>query len=157
MNPLAQIVDWFRKCKPEPTEKDFNTQMGVHFEEFGEMFDAIGGRDAASQARIDEANRIIKALAEDTKKGIIQIGITDPVEFADAIGDQVVTGPGAARIANILILETCQEIANSNDSKFGEDGNPIFDENRKVMKGPNYFKPNLAPFVQDARFVIESV
>ena len=49
--------------------------------------------------------------------------------------------------AGINLDECFQEVQNSNMSKLGVDDKPIFNEKGKVMKGPNYFKPNLSKFV----------
>ena len=70
------------------------------------------------------------------------------LEVADALTDILYVTYGAG-IAFGIDLDKCfDEVQNSNMSKLGEDGKPIYNEAGKVMKGPNYFKPNLSKFVK---------
>ena len=69
-------------------------------------------------------------------------------EVADALTDILYVTYGAG-IAFGIDLDKCfEEVQNSNMSKLGEDGKPIYNEAGKVMKGPNYFKPDLSKFVK---------
>ena len=71
----------------------------------------------------------------------------DLLEVADALTDILYVTYGAG-IAFGIDLDKCfEEVQNSNMSKLGEDGKPIYNEAGKVMKGPNYFKPDLSKFV----------
>ena len=71
----------------------------------------------------------------------------DITEVADSLTDILYVTYGAG-IAFGIDLDKCfDEVQRSNMSKLGEDGKPIYNENGKVMKGPNYFKPNLEKFV----------
>lgn len=69
----------------------------------------------------------------------------DLVEIADALGDQlyILCGTILAHGMQHKIVEVFEEIQKSNMSKLGADGKPIYREDGKVMKGPNYFKPNI--------------
>ena len=70
------------------------------------------------------------------------------LEVADALTDILYVTYGAG-IAFGIDLDKCfEEVQNSNMSKLGEDGKPIYNEAGKVMKGPNYFKPDLSKFVK---------
>ena len=71
----------------------------------------------------------------------------DIVEVADALTDLLVVIYGAGLAFGIDLDKCFKEVQNSNMSKLGDDGKPIFNEKGKVMKGPNYFKPNLKKFV----------
>ena len=72
----------------------------------------------------------------------------DLKEVADALTDILYVTYGAG-IAFGIDLDKCfEEVQNSNMSKLGEDGKPIYNEAGKVMKGPNYFKPDLSKFVK---------
>ena len=72
----------------------------------------------------------------------------DLLEVADALTDILYVTYGAG-IAFGIDLDKCfDEVQNSNMSKLGEDGKPIYNEAGKVMKGPNYFKPDLSKFVK---------
>ena len=72
----------------------------------------------------------------------------DLLEVADALTDILYVTYGAG-IAFGIDLDKCfDEVQNSNMSKLGEDEKPIYNEAGKVMKGPNYFKPDLSKFVK---------
>ena len=71
----------------------------------------------------------------------------DLLEVADALTDILYVTYGAGHAFGIDLDKCFEEVQNSNMSKLGEDGNPIFNESGKVMKGPNYFKPNLKKFL----------
>ena len=71
----------------------------------------------------------------------------DIKEVADALTDILYVTYGAGHAFGINLDECFKEVQNSNMSKLGEDGKPIYNEHGKVMKGPNYFKPNLKKFV----------
>jgi predicted HAD superfamily Cof-like phosphohydrolase len=71
----------------------------------------------------------------------------DLLEVADALTDILYVTYGAGHAFGIDLDKCFEEVQNSNMSKLGEDGNPIYNESGKVMKGPNYFKPNLSKFV----------
>ena len=71
----------------------------------------------------------------------------DIKEVADALTDILYVTYGAGHAFGIDLDKCFEEVQNSNMSKLGKDGKPIYNENGKVMKGPNYFKPNLSKFV----------
>ena len=69
------------------------------------------------------------------------------VEVADALTDILYVTYGAGHAFGIDLDKCFQEVQNSNMSKLGIDGKPIYNEFGKVLKGPNYFKPNLRKFI----------
>ncbi len=71
----------------------------------------------------------------------------DIKEVADALTDILYVTYGAGHAFGINLDKCFEEVQNSNMSKLGEDGKPIYNDKGKVMKGPNYFKPNLNKFV----------
>ena len=71
----------------------------------------------------------------------------DIKEIADALTDILYVTYGAGHAFGINLDKCFKEVQNSNMSKLGEDGKPIDNEKGKVMKGPNYFKPDLSKFV----------
>ena len=71
----------------------------------------------------------------------------DLLEVADALTDILYVTYGAGHALGINLDNCFEEVQNSNMSKLGKDGKPIYNENGKVMKGPNYFKPNLKKFI----------
>ena len=68
-------------------------------------------------------------------------------EVADALTDILYVTYGAGHAFGINLDECFKEVQSSNMSKLGNDGKPIYNEQGKVMKGPNYFKPDLNKFV----------
>ena len=71
----------------------------------------------------------------------------DIKEVADALTDILYVTYGAGHAFGINLDNCFKEVQNSNMSKLGEDGKPIYNDKGKVMKGPNYFKPDLGKFV----------
>ena len=71
----------------------------------------------------------------------------DLKEVADALTDILYVTYGAGHAFGINLDECFEEVQKSNMSKLGNDGKPIYNEHGKVMKGPNYFKPNLNKFL----------
>tara|TARA_Y100001970_G_C13783554_1_gene626582 strand:+ start:34 stop:405 length:372 start_codon:yes stop_codon:yes gene_type:complete len=71
----------------------------------------------------------------------------DIKEVADALTDILYVTYGAGHAFGINLDKCFEEVQNSNMSKLGADGKPIYNEHGKVMKGPSYFKPNLNKFV----------
>ena len=71
----------------------------------------------------------------------------DIKEVADALTDILYVTYGAGHSFGIDLDKCFEEVQNSNMSKLGDDGKPIYNDKGKVMKGPKYFKPNLNKFV----------
>ena len=71
----------------------------------------------------------------------------DIKEVADALTDILYVTYGAGHAYGINLDKCFEEVQNSNMSKLGLDGKPIYNEKGKVMKGPDYFKPNLTKFL----------
>ena len=74
----------------------------------------------------------------------------DMTEVADALTDILYVTYGAGHAFGIDLDECFDEVQKSNMSKLGVDGKPIYNENGKVMKGPNYFKPDLNKFLKNS-------
>jgi predicted HAD superfamily Cof-like phosphohydrolase len=71
----------------------------------------------------------------------------DIKEIADALTDILYVTYGAGHAFGVDLDKCFEEVQNSNMSKLGSDGKPIYNDKGKVMKGPNYFKPDLTKFV----------
>ena len=84
-------------------------------------------------------------MKEENEEYLEAVQNNDLVEVADALGDMlyILCGTILTHGMQHKITEVFEEIQRSNMSKLGEDGNPIYREDGKVMKGPNYFKPNI--------------
>ena len=87
---------------------------------------------------------LIKEELDEFKEAIDK---KDIKEVADALTDILYVTYGAGHAFGIDLDKCFEEVQNSKMSKLGNDGKPIYNENGKVMKGPNYFKPNLSKFV----------
>ena len=87
---------------------------------------------------------LIKEELEELKEAIQNKDIT---EVADALTDILYVTYGAGHAFGINLDKCFAEVQNSNMSKLDHDGKPIYNEKGKVMKGPNYFKPNLSKFI----------
>jgi predicted HAD superfamily Cof-like phosphohydrolase len=71
----------------------------------------------------------------------------DLLEVADALTDILYVTYGAGHAFGINLDKCFEEVQSSNMSKLGEDGKPIYNDAGKVMKGPNYFKPDLSKYI----------
>ena len=87
---------------------------------------------------------LIKEELDELNSAIID---KDIVEIADALTDLLYVVYGAGHSWGIDLDKCFAEVQRSNMSKLGKDGKPIYNEKGKVMKGPNYFKPNLKQFL----------
>ena len=91
-----------------------------------------------------------RLMAEETEEYLEAALNGDAVEIADALGDPlyILCGTILSHGMQHIIEDVFMEIQSSNISKLGADGQPIYREDGKVMKGPNYFKPNIASILQ---------
>ena len=92
------------------------------------------------QLRIDLIQEELNELKE-------AINNNDIIEVADALTDILYVAYGAGHAFGIDLDSCFNEVQNSNMSKLGDDGKPIYNESGKVMKGPNYFKPNIKKII----------
>ena len=93
-----------------------------------------------NKLRIDLIKEELNELQEAMKNN-------DLLEVADALTDILYVTYGAGHAFGIDLDKCFDEVQNSNMSKLGENGEPIYNDSGKVMKGPNYFKPDLTKFV----------
>ncbi|MDC1330426.1 nucleoside triphosphate pyrophosphohydrolase family protein [Pelagibacteraceae bacterium] len=96
--------------------------------------------DKINKLRIDLIKEELDELQEAMKNN-------DLLEVADALTDILYVTYGAGHAFGIDLDKCFDEVQNSNMSKLGKNGEPIYNESGKVMKGPNYFKPDLSKFV----------
>ena len=96
--------------------------------------------DKINKLRIDLIKEELDELQEAMKNN-------DLLEVADALTDILYVTYGAGHAFGINLDKCFDEVQNSNMSKLGENGEPTYNESGKVMKGPNYFKPDLSKFV----------
>ncbi|MDO5720267.1 MAG: GNAT family N-acetyltransferase [Actinomycetaceae bacterium] len=108
-------------------------RMGLISEEYAELIGAVYGADA--RKCIEEAQIQARELDDGTR---------DTIETADALGDLIYVLYGMGLETGIDLDAVLDEVQASNLSKLGADGQPIFREDGKVLKGPGYFPPNIA-------------
>ena len=96
--------------------------------------------EKTNKLRIDLIKEELEELTEAIKRN-------DLLEVADALTDILYVTYGAGHAFGINLDKCFNEVQNSNMSKLGDDGKPIYNEAGKVMKGPNYFKPDLSKFL----------
>ena len=96
--------------------------------------------EKTNKLRVD----LIKEELEELTKAMDE---KDLLEVADALTDILYVTYGAGHAFGINLDMCFDEVQNSNMSKLGEDGKPIYNEAGKVMKGPSYFKPDLSKYI----------
>ncbi len=101
-------------------------------------------------ASLGDAKNLLRfnLMKEENEEYLAAANANDLVEVADALGDMlyILCGTIIEHGMQDKIEAVFDEIQSSNMSKLGEDGKPIYREDGKVLKGPNYFKPNIQQF-----------
>ena len=96
----------------------------------------------------DKINNLrISLIEEELNEFKDAVSKKDLKEVADALTDILYVTYGAGHALGINLDNCFEEVQKSNMSKLGDDGEPIYNEHGKVMKGPKYFKPNLKKFL----------
>ena len=121
---------------------NFN-KVKIFMETFGQE---VKSKPSLSSEKINSLRlSLIQEELDELKKAIQD---KDIVEVADALTDILYVTYGAGHAFGIDLDQCFNEVQNSNMSKLGNDGKPIYNENGKVMKGPNYFKPDLSKYIK---------
>ena len=117
-------------------------KVGIFMKTFGQEVKTKAelGNNKINELRIS----LINEELEELKKAIED---NDILEVADALTDILYVAYGAGHAFGINLDKCFNEVQESNMSKLGPDGKPIYNESGKVMKGPNYFKPDLSKFL----------
>ncbi len=121
----------------------------TNFEKVG-LFMKTFGQDVKKKPSLssDKINNLrINLIKEELNEFMEAISNKDLKEAADALTDILYVTYGAGHAFGINLDNCFDEVQKSNMSKLGSDGKPIYNENGKVMKGPNYFKPDLNKFL----------
>ena len=118
-------------------------KVGLFMKTFGQEVKTIAGfsSDKINKLRID----LIEEELEELKDAINKKDLNETI---DALTDILYVTYGAGHAFGVNLDKCFEEVQNSNMSKLDKDGKPIFNENGKVMKGPDYFKPNLKQFLK---------
>ena len=104
-------------------------------------------KNKASFPNVKIQNLRIDLIEEELTELKDAIKNNDLVEVADALTDLLYVTYGAGHAFGIDLDKCFNEVQSSNMSKLDQSGKPIFNENGKVLKGPNYFKPNLKKII----------
>ena len=121
----------------------------TNFEKVG-MFMTTFGQEVKKKSSLgsDKINNLrVNLIEEELNEFKYAISKKDLKEVADALTDILYVTYGAGHAFGINLDDCFEEVQKSNMSKLGNDGKPIYNEKGKVMKGPNYFKPNLNKFL----------
>ena len=118
------------------------SKVGIFMKTFGQEVKnkPSFSTDKINKLRIDLIKEELEELTDAMNK-------KDLLEVADALTDILYVTYGAGHAFGIDLDKCFEEVQNSNMSKLDVDGKPIYNDMGKVMKGPNYFKPNLSKFV----------
>ena len=120
---------------------NFN-KVGIFMKTFGQE---VKDKPSFSTEKINKLR--IDLIKEELEELSEAINNNDLLEVADALTDILYVTYGAGHAFGINLDKCFEEVQNSNMSKLDENGKPIYNEHGKVMKGPNYFKPDLSKFV----------
>tara|TARA_B100001250_G_C19348821_1_gene592411 strand:- start:258 stop:629 length:372 start_codon:yes stop_codon:yes gene_type:complete len=118
-------------------------KVGLFMKTFGQE---VKNNSGLSSEKINALRlSLINEELEELKKAISD---NDIVEVADALTDILYVTYGAGHAFGINLDKCFNEVQDSNMSKLGKDKKPIYNEHGKVMKGPDYFKPDLSKFLK---------
>ena len=117
-------------------------KVGIFMKTFGQEL------KTKSELSTEKINKLrISLIEEELDELKLAIKENNIKEVADALTDILYVTYGAGHAFGINLDKCFEEVQNSNMSKLGDDGKPIFNDKGKVMKGPNYFKPDLSKFI----------
>ena len=118
-------------------------KVGLFMKTFGQEIKTKPGlsSDKINELRVSLINEELEEFKEAIKN-------SDLKEVADALTDILYVAYGAGHAFGINLDKCFDEVQESNMSKLGDDGKPIYNDAGKVMKGPKYFKPDLSKFLK---------
>ena len=117
-------------------------KVGIFMKTFGQEL------KTKSELSTEKINKLrISLIEEELDELKLAIKENNIKEVADALTVILYVTYGAGHAFGINLDKCFEEVQNSNMSKLGDDGKPIYNENGKVMKGPSYFKPDLNKFI----------
>ena len=118
------------------------SKVGTFMKTFGQE---VKTKPSFSTEKINKLR--IDLIKEELEELIEAMNDKDLLEVADALTDILYVTYGAGHAFGIDLDKCFDEVQNSNMSKLDENGRPIYNDSGKVMKGPNFFKPDLSKFV----------
>ena len=118
-------------------------KVGIFMKTFGQEL------KTKSELSTEKINKLrISLIEEELDELKLAIKENNIKEVADALTDILYVTYGAGHAFGINLDECFEEVQNSNMSKLDYNGKPIYNDKGKVMKGPNYFRPNLSKFIK---------
>lgn len=143
---ITQTTRWFEFAHGDQGHQKRTVQLGVHFEEVVEMLAAIKSEDIHAEVLLASAQAAMASLSQYLKANSKTVHIkADRTLLLDSLCDQTVTAAGVAYDYGFQFPQALREVNRSNFSKF-VNGAPVFDENGKIKKGPDYTPPNLVGY-----------
>lgn len=138
---------------PQPKDEQeldtYKLRLKLSIEETFELFEAT--------CTEEHYNTVFKPILLGLNDAIALLRIEDmdvkPVKVLDSIVDQDVVNYGFANLLGLDLTPAWEEVHRSNMSKLGEDGQPVFREDGKVLKGPNYFEPDLESVYEKNKYI----
>ena len=118
------------------------SKVGIFMKTFGQE---VKNKPSFSTDKVNKLR--LDLIKEELSELTDAMNNKDLLEVADALTDILYVTYGAGHAFGIDLDKCFDEVQNSNMSKLDEDGKPIYNDHGKVMKGPNYFKPDLSKFV----------
>ena len=118
------------------------SKVGIFMKTFGQE---VKNKPSFSTDKINKLR--LDLIKEELSELTDAMNNKDLLEVADALTDILYVTYGAGHAFGIDLDKCFDEVQNSNMSKLDDNGKPIYNQNGKVMKGPNYFKPDLSKFV----------
>ena len=118
------------------------SKVGIFMKTFGQE---VKNKPSFSTEKINKLR--LDLIKEELSELTDAMNNKDLLEVADALTDILYVTYGAGHAFGIDLDKCFDEVQNSNMSKLDKDGKPIYNEHGKVMKGPNYFKPDLKKFI----------
>ena len=118
-------------------------KVGIFMKTFGQEV-----KDKASFSTEKINNLRVSLIEEELKELKDALESNDLLEVADALTDILYVTYGAGHAFGIDLDKCFNEVQNSNMSKLGDDGKPIYNDHGKVMKAPKYFKPDLKKIIK---------
>lgn len=151
-DPVLETYDpaeMLKGCRTVEIDELFES---TNFELAGDFMNAFG-QEVLTEPTCPSpelAKLRLELIREEVEELNVGIEGMDIVEIADALTDILYVVYGAGHAFGIDLDECYHEVHRSNMSKLGEDGKPIYREDGKVLKGPNYFHPNLKDILEGA-------
>lgn len=128
-----------------PDTKTVKLRLALILEEFAELSEACLNLETTAAQQylnlLSQAENSLQALTDNDVN-------VDIIEVADALTDINYVTYGAGHCFGVNLDACMEEVQRSNMSKLGSDGKPLYNDQGKIMKGPNYFKPDLAMILE---------